>query len=330
MKDFGRAMSPETFILFYQQWIQQVPDNTSCDIIWHGGEPTLRGINFFEDVFIETSRLTPESKIVSHAMQTNGVTITRRWADFFAQYNIQVGVSIDGPEGFHDAFRITSTGSGTFKKAFSAYRLLREHGVTAGIVVVVNKLNVGHPEKVFDFMLESGIKRLQLSPCLESNADDDSYSITAGAYAKFICRLYDIWIEHDDPEISIGYIEDVVKHLMGLGHDNCMLLDRCRQFAVLDWTGELRTCDGMRNRQLSVGHVENGGVAAKTFPVTWKGIHDNLSQMRTSTCNACEWYPVCHGGCPYHWPDGGEQKTRFCEDNKKIFAHIATSLRDVL
>lgn len=329
MQDFSRKMKVETFMSFYEKWLTIIPDSVECEIIWHGGEPTLRGIDFYREILRQSVACTPPTKNVKHCVQTNGTTMNEDWAMLFKEYGVLVGVSMDGPQELHDSLRILRNGKGTFVRAISAYRILERYGVTSGIVVVVNQQNVEHPEKIFQFMKDYGILRLQLSPCMEFGEAKDNYSVTIEKFEYFICRLYDLWIVENNPAISIGFISDVVDHLLGNEHYNCLLSDRCHHFAVLDWTGTIKTCDGMRIRQQSLGKVGQNDINHPQFLESWRVFHENISRNRLEICSSCEWYKICHGGCPYHWPEKGELKTSFCQSHKKIFGHIATSIRSI-
>ena len=75
IKDLSKRMSVDVFLDFYKRWITVIPENKPCNILWHGGEPTLRGKSFFEEVFEAVKILTQHNKLVSHALQTNGVLI---------------------------------------------------------------------------------------------------------------------------------------------------------------------------------------------------------------------------------------------------------------
>lgn len=328
-QDFSRKMKVETFINFYRKWVNIIPAKTECEIIWHGGEPTLRGIDFYSQVLNESKLITPPAKIVKHCIQTNGTTMSKEWAFLFKKHEVLVGVSVDGPEELHDSFRVKRNGNGTFRQAIEAHNLLKEYGVPTGIVVVVNACNVSFPEKIFQFMKNHGILKIQLSPCMEFGDSKDTYSITTGQFEYFICRLYDLWVMENDPRISIGFISDIVDHLLGRGHSNCLLSDRCHDFVMLDWTGKIKTCDGMRIRQQAMGHVDLQNIDVSRFKDAWCEFHNQISLNRLETCKCCEWYDICHGGCPYHWPENGILKTSFCESNKRIFRHIATSLKSV-
>jgi len=329
MRDFSRKMSVEMFMTFYKNWVQTIPDNIESDIIWHGGEPTLRGTDFFEDVLSQSKFFTPSEKKVRHCIQTNGVSINREWVKIFKKHQILVGVSLDGPKEINDQLRIFQNGDGTFTRVMRAYNMLKDEKINVGIVVVVNKYNVKQPNEIFQFLKDHKIKRLQLSPCLECNDPRDNYSISNSDFANFICRLYDLWLNEDDPEISIGFINDIIDSLLGKQCHNCMLSDNCRNFMVLNWNGDIKSCDGMRSRQENIGLVEICQPKKIFLRENWDSKYQIVSQNRTDTCGECQWFEICHGGCPYHWQDDGPAKTGFCEAHKEIFSHIASSIRSI-
>ena len=60
-----------------------------------------------------------------HSIQTNGMLITPAWCDFFTEWKVDVGVSIDGPRHLHDPKRVTRAGRGTFDKTVAGIRRLR-------------------------------------------------------------------------------------------------------------------------------------------------------------------------------------------------------------
>jgi len=75
-------------------------------VIWHAGEPLVLPISFYEAAFATVEALRPRNLQLQHSIQTNGMLITPAWCEFFKARNINVGVSIDGPQRMHDAQRI--------------------------------------------------------------------------------------------------------------------------------------------------------------------------------------------------------------------------------
>ncbi len=63
-----------------------------------------------------------------------------------------VGLSVDGPEEFHDRYRRMRAGSGpSFRRVMLAIRMLQRHAVEWNAMAVVNDFNSGHPEEFYDF-----------------------------------------------------------------------------------------------------------------------------------------------------------------------------------
>ena len=72
-------------------------------IYWHGGEPLLAGIDFFRAI-IRLEAQYPELSF-ENRIQTNGTLMSDDMARLLAEYQFQVGFSLDGPKEIHDRYR---------------------------------------------------------------------------------------------------------------------------------------------------------------------------------------------------------------------------------
>ena len=327
--DFSKRLDYSIFEKFFIEWLELLPEKGDFDIIWHGGEPTLRGIEFYEMVaYLVSSHSTNERKL-TNCIQTNGVTITEEWADFIRDNHFNVGLSIDGPKKLHDSYRKTRAGKGSFEDISKAMNIFRNKNISFGVVIVINGGNVLYPKEIFEFMKEQGIKKVQLSPCMEigKGNDESPYSVALNQFASFICKLFDLWVAEGNPKISIGYIDDIVDSILGEEYYNCILSDRCHDFIVLDWNGDILPCETLFNKKVCFGNIIESSL--KSIVINNQGYYKKISEVRMDKCKSCEWFSLCQGGCPYHWPSMGEGKTSFCESNKKIFKHIASSIKDI-
>ncbi|MCW3051056.1 MAG: Radical domain protein [Chthonomonadales bacterium] len=91
----------ETYI---RQYIEQQDVPEIC-FAWQGGEPTLLGVRFFRKV-VALQRKYADGKRILNALQTNGTLLDDEWGAFLADQEFLVGLSIDGPEALHDAYRV--------------------------------------------------------------------------------------------------------------------------------------------------------------------------------------------------------------------------------
>lgn len=74
------------------------------EFIWHGGEPTLLGVDYFRRA-LELQEKYRGGKTIANVLQTNGTLIDDHWAEFLAENHFLCGLSIDGPQRFHDNHR---------------------------------------------------------------------------------------------------------------------------------------------------------------------------------------------------------------------------------
>lgn len=102
------VMSDELLESYVRQYIEanDVPTVTFC---WHGGEPLLLGLGFYRKAMALQKKYA-DGKRIENTLQTNGTLVDGEWCDLFAENNFLVGISLDGPQDIHDAFRVTKGG----------------------------------------------------------------------------------------------------------------------------------------------------------------------------------------------------------------------------
>lgn len=317
---------------FIQQYIEAYPNAEEYEFIWHGGEPTMAGLSFFNTVVEIQNRFTPNGKQFVNGIQTNGILINQEWAEFFKKNKFKVGVSIDGPQLLHDAYRVSAKGKGTYEKAVAAICLLQKNGIEVGCSAVIHSGNVNYPELIFGTLLSLGIKTFRLGPCIEvGRSGFESYSLKPLQFSKFVTRMFDLWWELDDPSIEIGFIADVIDGFKTGYSPCCVLSDDCKQFLVFDWDGSVKSCENLLGENQALGNIWNDSL--KNILAKPQGryfqLYDKIDGLRAASCSSCEWFEMCRGGCPYQW-DLTKWKTYLCEDHKIIFRHIGERLEKYL
>ena len=134
--------------------VQQIAIVPGSEVLfsWHGGEPTILGLDYFRRIVELQRKHCPVGKHILNNIQTNGVLLTDEWCSFFAAENFGVGLSLDGPGALHDAYRVTTNQGATHRQVMQAYRLLRRQKVPVDLLCVVHAQNAGHPLDVLSLL----------------------------------------------------------------------------------------------------------------------------------------------------------------------------------
>ena len=77
---------------------------------------------------------------VTNALQTNGVLLDDRWAEFLAEHRFLVGVSIDGPPELHDRNRRDPAGQPTLDRVLRGVASLQRARVEFNTLTVVSRV----------------------------------------------------------------------------------------------------------------------------------------------------------------------------------------------
>jgi uncharacterized protein len=118
------------------------------EFTWHGGEPTLLGVDFFRRV-VELQAPYRDRKEIRNTLQTNAMRLDDEWCAFFKENGFFIGVSIDGPQEIHDRYRKDRHGQGTFERVMAGVRLLQKHGVEFNALACVGRETAYRPLEVY-------------------------------------------------------------------------------------------------------------------------------------------------------------------------------------
>ncbi len=326
LKKDGEVMSDEVLSQYILQNLRIHGKDAAVEFAWHGGEPTLCGIDFFRRVVCLQKKYGEGRNIINN-LQTNGTLIDDDWCSFFRDNNFMIGISIDGPKRLHDTFRKDASGKGSFAGAMNAVSLLKKHGVDYNTLTTVNAANAEFPEELYGFL--SGISDyMQFLPVVDGAVQYEltDHSVTAEAYGDFICRIFDIWSGRDIGKKFIQIFEATIGNMLEEPAGVCLHEAVCGHAAVLEANGDLYSCDRYVFDKYKLGNICDEPLSDLMEKNRSFGI--SKCEGLSEECIDCRWLKLCWGGCPKDrfGPDG---KNYLCEGYKKIFARISGSVRFV-
>src|SRR6056297_1099403 len=115
-------MSEKLLENFIKQYVEAHPGPV-ISFNWQGGEPTLRGLDFFKKAVDLEKKYVPDNWEIKNNFQTNGLLINEEWASFFNEENFLIGLSLDGPNYLNDVYRKTKAEKNTTKSVLESYQL---------------------------------------------------------------------------------------------------------------------------------------------------------------------------------------------------------------
>lgn len=313
-------MSDEILEQFTREYIEAQTMNQVL-FTWHGGEPLLRSIDFYRKA-LSLQQKYAGGRRIDNVIQTNGTLLTDEWCEFFAQNHWLVGISIDGPQPYHDHYRLTAAGKPSWQKVMQGIKLLKKHGVEWNAMAVVNAYNANHPLEFYRFFKENGCQFLQFTPIVErltrhedgrtlaSLADKDEISLSEASVAPeqwgyFLCAIFDEWVRKDVGKIFVEIFDCTLANWMGISPGICAYSKECGHAGVMEHNGDVYSCDHFVFPEYKLGNIRDHSL----IDMLYGEQQQEFSRLKHSSlprqCKECDMEFACHGECP---------KNRFMKD----------------
>jgi uncharacterized protein len=326
-------MSDEILWNITRQIMEQGADNIS--IAWQGGEPTLMGLSFFKKALTFQDSLG-NGKIVYNSLQTNGILINHKWADFFKENNWLVGLSIDGTRHIHDNYRKNRAGKGTWNIVSEKARLLLENQVEVNALVTVNSYSVQFPGEIYDFLKEIGFRYMQFIPIVEfdNKGKAKAYTVNPEDFGVFLCHLFDRWISdlyNAKIKTYVRYFESIFYRYVDFTPPDCIFGSECGTYLVIEHNGDVFSCDFFVEPKWKLGNVITGRLI-DMLNSPGQSEFGAIKASLPDTCLACQWLPYCYGGCTKdrRFVSRYEQPFNYlCESTKIFLKHAHPRLQQL-
>ena len=321
-------LDDKTLEEYIKQHISATPGET-VSFSWHGGEPTLLGVEFFRKAVAFQKQYLPATKKIINGIQTNGTTIDDEWCEFLAKENFYIGLSLDGPRELHDHYRVTKGQKTTHKQVVQAFHMLRKAKVHVDLLCVVHDVNVKHPTQVYRYFKEIGGQYLQFLPLVEKTGDPNNpvhkRSVPSAAYGKFLNTIFDEWVRNDIGKVFIQLFDESVRPFLGMEHALCIYRETCGDVPVVEHNGDFYSCDHYVLPEYKIGNIHERPLAEMVDDAKQREFGQKKWTSLPKYCRDCEVLAMCNGGCPkdriINTPDGEAGLNYLCAGLKGFFTH---------
>ena len=310
---------------------------------WHGGEPLMRSIDFYKKA-LALQKKYAHGKQIDNVIQTNGTLLTDEWCEFFAQNHWLVGISIDGPQEYHDHYRVTPAGKPSWEKVMQGIQLLKKHRVEWNAMAVVNAYNAEHPLEFYHFFRDNGCQYLQFTPIVErltehedgrtlaSLADDREIpltdaSVTPQQWGNFLCTIFDDWVLHDVGKTFVEIFDCTLANWMGVLPGICAYSKECGHAGVMEHNGDVYSCDHFVFPEYKLGNIREQSLIDMLYGEKQQAFSRLKHTSLPRQCKECDMEFACHGECPknrFEKDKYGEPGLNYlCQGYYQYYSHVA-------
>lgn len=335
-------MSDEMLEQFTREYIEA---QTMPQVLftWHGGEPLMRSIDFYKKA-LALQKKYAHGKQIDNVIQTNGTLLTDEWCEFFAQNHWLVGISIDGPQEYHDHYRVTPAGKPSWEKVMQGISLLKKHRVEWNAMAVVNAYNAEHPLEFYHFFRDNGCQYLQFTPIVErltehedgrtlaSLADDREIpladaSVTPQQWGNFLCTIFDDWVRHDVGKTFVEIFDCTLANWMGVLPGICAYSKECGHAGVMEHNGDVYSCDHFVFPEYKLGNIKDQSLIDMLYGEKQQAFSRLKHTSLPRQCKECDMEFACHGECPknrFEKDKYGEPGLNYlCQGYYQYYTHVA-------
>ena len=296
----------------------------SFTVCWHAGEPLAMPLAYYAEVF---ERIDAASRRYNHthaqivqSLQTNAVPINQAWCDFFLLHNVQVGVSIDGPDFVHDAHRKTRGGQGSHAAAMRGVELLKKNNIPFNVIAVVSESSLDYADEIYSFFVDNDMTDVGFN--MEETEGINAHSTLDAAsqsdrYRAFIERIYELTAS-EGGALKVREFETLAN--MIYFDQRLTRTDMNAPFVILnvDYDGNFSTFDpellGVETERYGrfvLGNVRTDELASVCTSEKFLRMQAEM-QSGVDRCRVeCDYFGVCGGGAGSnkYWENGSFDST---------------------
>lgn len=311
-------------------------DLRSVEVVLHGGEPLLAGVDGLRRIITELHSAVRGVCGLDLFIHTNGVRLTEAFCELFAEFNVRVGISIDGNRAANDRHRRYANGRSSYDQVVRAINLLRTdrfRPLYGGLLCTIDVAN--DPVAVYEALVALDPPRVDF--LLPHATWDEPPPRDPGRdeqYAEWLIAIFDRWVADGRPT-GIRTFDSILSTLTGGDSFTEALGLAPVTLAVIETDGTYEqvdslkvTYDGAPATGLNVFSDALDTVAGHPSIVARQQGLDSLSR----TCQECPVVSSCGGGLYAHRYRSGrgfDNPSVFCADLLKLISHVEQRLPQV-
>lgn len=288
----------------------------------HGGEPLLLPVEDLRQIYSWIDDNYEHLDEGPH-IQTNGTLLRQEHIDMFKEFDVSLGISMDGPAELNDSRIARAGGEDVTRKMTSqtydtVERVIESDDLHCGIIVVASKTNCGTEEKVtklldwMDYLNRNNVSG-HYNPALPYEDIQEDLSLTPERLKEVWLRTWD-WMKEESHR-TWDPMRGYQTNLLSINIASCVN-NKCDTYnagsaKIIRGDGATTACgktwgtvgDGVPFLQGdSTGNGYNEDEERYEMLKQVPGAHTeevrNGEVEDQGGCKGCKFWSVCTGGCP--------------------------------
>lgn len=272
-------------------------------VIWHGGEPLALPITEFEQRLAVFEDLRRAGKVI-HSVQTNAALINPLWCELFRAYELNVGVSVDGPRAANSN-RVNWAGRPIFDQVIRGIGVLREQDIEFSAICVVSPETVGDPGVLLEFFDGLGVLQVGFNVEEIEGANAGRPRIDRTAVQEFWATV--VAHQRAGGGVKVREIQQLVDYLAlaRSGRKRLWVETGHEPGPAVSWDGEvvLLSPEFMGTNAPAYDDFVVGNVLTETLPSMLRRAHEigYITEFMQGLANceaSCPFWDMCRGAQP--------------------------------
>ena len=306
--------------------------------IWHGGEPTMVGIQWYikayEEIFPKYSMVDFDFHLMS-----NGTNFNEKWFNLFKQYNIKPGMSYNAM--YQEKLRVISQEKQENPKDVELARKLEEVlelsqkiGPKLGVIDVITSENYKDMIKIYEFYKQRGISVSMNMVFHTPQTEKYGLELTPEDYEREYIKYFKYWLYDENGIYERSAVEMLAAVIGATGELTCKNSDCRYKWIGVNPLGEIYPCDRYYPDKYKMGTIFEINSIDEAFQSEgYKTLVKEAEERFRTKCAKCGYWFACKGGCnasaiEFTGTAAGTEET-YCEFFRRAFNDVYDILRNV-
>ncbi len=298
-------------------------------VVLHGGEPLLLGLERTRTVLgLLRDQITPVTRL-DLRIHTNGVILDEAFCALFSEFDVHVGISLDGDRASNDRHRRFANGKTSHPHVLRALELLRRPEFArlyAGILCTIDIAN--DPVAVYEALAAERPPRVDLLlPHATWDTPPTRTDASRPEYAEWLIAVYDRW-QADGAPFPIRTFDSIHAALRGEPSTTESLGLTPTDLLVIETDGQIEQADSLKT---AFDGAAATGLNVIDHTLDEAAEHEGIEARQhglaglSRTCRVCPVVDVCGGGLYAHRFRSGTgfaNPSVYCDDLKATILHV--------